>query len=309
MTDTRHKDDGHEKRTVAATSAMAAVALTVTKLIVGFATGSLGILAEAAHSGLDLVAAFMTWLAVRISDKPADSRHTYGHGKIENLSAFVETLLLLVTCAWILYEAIHRIVDRQVHVEVTAWSYAVIVFSIIVDISRSRALKRAALKFNSQALEADALHFSTDIWSSAVVLLGLICVGISDVFPQFEFLKQADALAALMVAAIVIAISMRLGARTVHALLDAAPSGMEDKIVAVVNLVPGARGCHNVRMRYSGAQAFVDIHVQMDGNLTLAEAHALTEHIEDAIRRLIPGADVTVHPEPLVPSKVVSPPL
>jgi cation diffusion facilitator family transporter len=167
------QDGAHEKRSVAISSVIAAVGLTGFKLIVGFATGSLGILAEAAHSGLDLMAAVMTFLAVRISGKPADPNHLYGHGKVENLSALFETLLLLVTCIWIIYEARHRLLFHTIDLEVNYWSFTVMITSIVVDISRSRMLYRAARKYNSQALEADALHFSTDIWSSGVVILGL----------------------------------------------------------------------------------------------------------------------------------------
>src|SRR5215471_7075413 len=165
-------DAVREKSRAAASSVAGAVGLTALKLLVGFATGSLGILAEAAHSGLDLVAAAMTLVAVRISGRPADRSHLYGHGKVENLSALVETLLLLGTCAWIAWEASRRLLYHRVEVQVTAWSFAVMFTSIVVDFSRSRVLSRAAEKYKSQALEADALHFKTDIWSSAVVILG-----------------------------------------------------------------------------------------------------------------------------------------
>src|SRR4051812_30439872 len=155
-----------EKRGAALTSLLAAVGLTAFKIIVGVATGSLGILAEAAHSGLDLVAALMTFLAIRFSGQPPDREHPYGHGKMENLSALFETVLLLITCVWIVREAIHRLASHTSAVEVTVWSFAVMVVSIAVDYSRSRVLARAAEKYQSQALEADALHFQTDIWSS-----------------------------------------------------------------------------------------------------------------------------------------------
>ncbi len=288
----------HEKRWAALSSVIAAVGLTGIKLVVGLATGSLGILAEAAHSGLDLMAAVMTFLAVRISGKPADSNHLYGHGKAENLSALFETLLLLVTCFWIIYEATHRLLFHPVDLKVTFWSFAVMVTSIVVDVSRSRILYRAAKKYNSQALEADALHFSTDIWSSCVVILGLICVKIGGWVPGLAFLHQADSIAAIVVGLIVVYISVSLGIRTVQALLDVAPSGIEKKIVSAVEVLQGVTDCHKVRVRYSGPQPFVDIHVLVDGNQTLKAAHNLTEEIEGAIRTLIPNADVTVHPEP-----------
>ncbi len=279
-------------------SVIAAVGLTGFKIIVGFTTGSLGILAEAAHSGLDLIAAMMTFLAVRISGKPADRNHLYGHGKVENLSALFETLLLLLTCAWIIYEAIHRLSFHTIDLKVNLWSFTVMTTSIVVDVSRSRILYRTARKYNSQALEADALHFSTDIWSSAVVILGLFCVKLSEWAPNLAFLRQADSVAAMMVGLIVVYVSIQLGIRTIQALLDVAPSGLEKKIKSAVEVLPGVTDCHSVRLRYSGPQLFVDIHVLVEGNQTLKDAHNLTEEIERVIQKLVPNADVTVHPEP-----------
>jgi len=289
---------GREKQAAALNSVGAALALTAGKVIVGVATGSLGILAEAAHSGLDLAAAVMTYGAVRISGRPADPGHRYGHGKVENLSALGETLLLLLTCAWIIYEALHRLLTHRVDVEVTVWSFAVMAASIVVDVSRSRMLYRVARRHNSHALEADALHFSTDIWSSSVVLVGLVCVVIADRVPSLAFLRDGDAIAALGVAVIVIWISGQLGWKTVQALIDAAPEGLEERIRSAAESVPGVSDCHNIRARYSGAQLFVDVHVTMDGGQTLRQAHALTEETERAIQRVVEGADVTVHPEP-----------
>ncbi|HZU29217.1 MAG TPA: cation diffusion facilitator family transporter [Bryobacteraceae bacterium] len=282
--------DERRKRAVAAISLFAAVGLTAFKLVVGLATGSLGILAEAAHSGLDLVAALITWLAVRASSKPADREHPYGHGRFENISALFETLLLLVTCLWIIRASVLRLISHRVDIEVTVWSFAVMAVSVVVDISRSRALSRAAKEFRSQALEADALHFRTDIWSSCVVIAGLIGV-------RFQ-LMQADAVAALLVAVLVIIVSWRLGLRAVYALADTAPAGLQQQIIAVVEAVPGVANCHNVRIRNSGPLVFADIHVLIAGGATLAETHDIMEAAEDAIRRIIPDADVTIHPEP-----------
>ena len=292
------QDGAREKRSAAMSSVIAAVGLTGFKIIVGFTTGSLGILAEAAHSGLDLMAAVMTFLAVRISSIPADRNHLYGHGKAENLSALFETLLLLVTCFWIIYEATHRLLFHTADLKVTFWSFTVMITSIVVDLSRSRMLYRTARKYNSQALEADALHFSTDIWSSGVVILGLVCVKISEWISGLTFLRLSDSVAAIMVGLIVVYVSVKLGIRTIQALLDVAPSGMEKKIISAVEILPGVTDCHNVRLRYSGPELFVDIHVVVDGNQTLKEAHNLTEKIERVIQMLIPNADITVHPEP-----------
>src|SRR6267142_5445580 len=161
-----------EKRTVARNSFFAAIVITAMKAVVGITTGSLGILSEAAHSALDLVAAFITLMSVRVSDKPADADHQYGHGKVENFSAFLETGLLLLTCIWIIYEAINRLFFHHVHIEPSLAAFLVMFISMGVDFWRSRALGRIAAKYDSQALEADALHFSTDIWSSGIVVIG-----------------------------------------------------------------------------------------------------------------------------------------
>jgi len=287
-----------EKKSAALSSVFAAVGLTTFKIIVGILTGSLGILAEAAHSALDLVAALVTFFAVRLSGKPADEEHRYGHGKIENLSALFETVLLLVTAVWIIYEATQRLFFKPVDVEVSVWAFLVMIVSIVIDYTRSRVLYRAAKAHNSQALEADALHFSTDIWSSSVVILGLVCVSISKAFPSLVFLEKADAIAAAVVALIVVYVSLEMGARTVHGLLDTAPKGLVEKIKLAVEAIPGVADCHNVRVRYSGPIFFVDAHVLVDGSQTLTEAHLLTEKIEQVICAIAPGADVTVHPEP-----------
>jgi cation diffusion facilitator family transporter len=293
-----------EKKWVASTSVAAAVGLTGFKLVVGLTTGSLGILAEAAHSGLDLAAAVMTLVAVSVAAKPADRDHLYGHGKVENLSALFETLLLLVTCAWIVLEATHRLRTGDVVVEVTAWSFVVMLTSIVVDVSRSRILYRAARKHNSQALEADALHFSTDIYSSAVVLVGLASVLASRRYPQLFFLKYADALAAILVAVICLYVIFELGIRSIHALIDRAPAGMESAVVAAAEAVPGVTNCHRVRIRASGPQTFIDAHVLLDGRLSLQQAHDLTEAVERAVQGVALDADVTVHAEPAdVPEK------
>jgi cation diffusion facilitator family transporter len=277
---------------------LAAVGLTAFKTIVGLTTGSLGILAEAAHSGLDLVAALITLLAVRTSGKPADEQHLYGHGKVENLSALFETLLLLVTSIWIIYEAIQRIFFKSVIIDVSVWAFVVMGVSIVVDINRSRMLYRVAQQHNSQALEADALHFRTDIWSSSVVIVGLIGVKVAESVPGLAFLHKADAVAAWGVALIVAYVSLQLGLRTVQALLDVAPHGMVDEITRRVEAIPGVIDCHHVRLRHSGHYLFVDLHVRVNGQLSLREAHAITEQIESSIRDMVPGADVTVHAEP-----------
>ncbi len=281
-----------EKLGVALNSVFAAVFLTVSKIIVGVLTGSLGILSEALHSALDLVAAAITYFSVRVSDKPADDDHHFGHGKIENLSALIETVLLLVTCIWIVYEAVHRLVTGNLDIEVTKWSYIVVGSAIIIDFWRSRALMKAAKKFNSQALEADALHFSTDIWSSAVVLFGLVC-------SQFGIF-WADSVAALGVAIIVTGVSYNLGKKSIAVLLDQAPPNMRDEIKGLAMSLDEVKSISQIRIRNAGADYFADITAQTNPNISFVEAHNLSHKIEYIIQSKISRCDVTVHLEPYV---------
>ncbi|MCL5432594.1 MAG: cation diffusion facilitator family transporter, partial [Patescibacteria group bacterium] len=216
----------HKKKEVALTSVFASFGLTLLKLFVGLVTGSIGILSEAAHSGLDLVAASITYWAVRVSNKPADKVHPYGHGKVENISALAETFLLFLTCGWIIYEAIKRLTTGETEIEIAWYSFAVMIISIIVDYTRSRSLNKVAKESNSQALEADALHFSSDIYSSLVVIAGLVFVSLG--------IRWADAIAAIIVALFVIFISYKLGRRTIDVLVDTAPEGLSDKVKEIV---------------------------------------------------------------------------
>jgi cation diffusion facilitator family transporter len=294
--------DGHEmihgKQTAATNSVLAAFGLTGFKIVIALTTGSIGILAEAAHSGLDMLAALMTVVAVRLSGKPADREHRYGHGKFENLSALFETVLLLITCIWIITTAVRNVIEGKIHIEVTFWSFLVMAVSILIDVSRSRMLYRAAKKYNSQALEADALHFRTDIWSSSVVILGLFCVKLHDWLPGHEYLHYADTVAAVIVALIATYISFQLGTRTIAVLLDAAPGGLETRVTELVEKMPGVLNCHHVRIRCSGPDCFIDLHINVDGDKSLRKIHDLTEKIEAEIKQSVPNADVTVHPEP-----------
>lgn len=288
-----------EKIIVALSSVLAAIFLTAMKLVVGLMTNSLGILSEAAHSGLDLVAATVTFFGVRVSGRPADREHTYGHGKVENFSALFETILLLATCLWIIHEAIQRLFFKSVMVEASLLAFLIMGVSIIVDLSRSRALKRVARKYNSQALEADALHFSTDIWSSLVVIFGLVLVRLSD-YLGLEWLVKTDALAALGVAAIVVTVSIRLGRRTIAGLLDAIPSGLRDEVTRAVHDVPGVLEVKRVRVRRAGPEAFADVTLTVSRDATFEQTHNIATIAEAVVRKILPGADVVVHVEPML---------
>jgi len=279
-----------EKKRVALLSVFAAVFLTIFKLIVGLLTGSLGILSEALHSGLDLVAAVITYVSVRVSDKPADKDHNYGHGKIENLSALIETFLLLITCAWIIAEAIERLVSGKTHIEVTVWSYFVVISSIVIDIYRTRALSKVAKRHNSQALEADALHFSTDIWSSSVVLLGLFCANFGFYF--------ADSVASLGVAVVILFVSFKLGKKAIDVLLDKAPQSTIEIVQQTLAKYLDVKYFHSVKVRTAGADTFIKFNIHLDPDLSLRNVHELCDTIEKEIKAIIPRSEIYIHAEP-----------
>ena len=286
-----------EKRAAAGNSVLAAVVITGLKIAVGVTTGSLGILSEAAHSGLDLIASLLTYFSVGVSDKPADAEHQYGHGKVENFSAFVETGLLLMTCAWIIYEAVLRLFFRRIEIEPSAAAFAVMLFSMGVDWWRSRALGRIANKYDSQALEADALHFSTDIWSAGVVVLGLVLVLVGRAY-HLEWLNNADPIAALFVAGVVVSVSWRLARRTIDALLDAAPPGVRSQIYDAVSRIDGVLEVDRVRIRRAGNRYFADLAVGLARTVTFQRSEQLATAVTDSVRRILPDADVMVQPLP-----------
>jgi len=286
-----------EKRSVAQNSVYAAIGITVLKFIVGISTGSLGILSEAAHSGLDLMAAVITLMSVRVSDKPADAEHQYGHGKVENFSAFIETGLLLLTCVWIVYEAIKRLFFHHVEIEPSIAAFLVMFVSMAVDMWRSRRLKRIAQKWDSQALQADALHFSTDVWSSAVVILGLVLVLLGRML-EITWLADADPIAALVVACVVVYVSWRLARQTIDALLDAAPAGVRSQIMDEVSNVDGVLEVDRARIRRAGNRYFADLSIGMHRNVTFQKSEQLGKRVTEAVHRVLPDADVVVHSVP-----------
>jgi cation diffusion facilitator family transporter len=287
-----------EKRIVARNSVLAAAAITALKLVVGLTTRSLGILSEAAHSALDLVAAVVTLLSVRVSDKPADAEHQYGHGKIENFSAFIETGLLLLTCVWIVWESVRRLTGHHaVQIEPSLPAFGVLLASMVVDWWRSRKLKRIADKYDSQALQADALHFSTDIFSTAVVAVGLAAVWAGRRL-GIPWLANADPIAALIVSGVIVYVSSRLARQTVDALLDAAPPGYRARIIDAVLKIDGVIEVERVRIRRAGNRYFADLTVGLARNVTFQRSGQVVAEITDAVQAILPNCDVVVHSVP-----------
>lgn len=281
-----------EKQAVALVSMGASAVLAGSKFLAALFTGSLGILSEAIHSIIDFGATIVTYFAIRWSDQPADDQHHYGHAKIESVAALVETALLFLTTGWIVWEALSRLLGGEGHaVEVTWWAVAIIAASILIDYNRARALKRVARKTSSEALEADALHFSSDMWSSIVVLLGLGAV--------WAGVPAADSIAALVVSAFIAHAGWELGARTMNTLLDAAPAGATEIVRGLVNDVHGVLAIKSIRLRPAGATMFTAIVVEVARTMPIDDIVKTKDAITAAVQDRFPNADITVTANPV----------
>jgi cation diffusion facilitator family transporter len=299
------------KRAAAIFSVAAAALVALLKLLTGLLTGSLGMLSEAAHSAIDLIASAITLFSVQVSDRPADEVHNYGHGKVESLAAFVETGIMLASCAWIVYEAVSRIVlHRHLALPPSLWPFAVLLVSIVVDFSRSRTLGRIARQHRSDALAADSLHFATDMWATLAVMLGLgaTYAGERLALPWLEF---ADPIAALVVAGVILRVSWRLAHQTIDALLDATPTTdptsderpskdqLRANLLHDLTAIPGVLSVERLRTRRSGSNYFADVTLGLPRNLTFQRSEQLTLAATQAVQRHLPGADVVVHTVPI----------
>lgn len=284
---------------IAFVSLLAALGLVAAKLVTGLATGSLAILSEAAHSALDAGATALTFAMVRVASRPPDEEHPYGHGKAENISALIETFALLGLSALIALRALSSLISGEAHeVEATWYGFAVIGLSIVVDANRSRILRRAGERLRSPALQADALHFTADLLTSAVVLVGLVFVRAG--------YTSADAIGSLLIAGYVAYSSIKLGRGSIDVLMDRAPTGAIERISEVAIAVPEVEEVRRVRLRYVGGQPQTDVVIAVSRRVPLEKAHEVTEQVEKAIAALEPGADVVVHVEPLANEKAVA---
>jgi cation diffusion facilitator family transporter len=288
-----------DKKRAALLSVGSATLLLCLKTFLVWKTSSLGILSEALHSGLDLVAAVITFLSVRVSDQPADERHLYGHGKFENFSAFLETGLLVLTAVYIIYEAFSRLFFHSVHIQPSFTAILILCAALAIDLTRARALTKAARKHVSEALEADALHFSTDVWSTVVVIFGVALVWAGNTW-NLPWLAYADSFAALTVAGVILWLSSQLGRRTLDALLDVAPAGLQNEITDAIAHMQGVLRVERVRVRRAGNRHFVDATVSVPRAANLEQVHALTDAIEQRVSQIVPS-DVLVHTEPRAP--------
>ncbi|HEY7749784.1 MAG TPA: cation-efflux pump [Aestuariivirgaceae bacterium] len=282
---------GSEKQRVALASLAASAGLAAAKLVAGIFTGSLGILSEAIHSLLDVGATTLTFFAVRYADQPADETHHYGHAKAESVAALIETSLLFLTSGWIILEAIHRLSSPGSHVAILWWALLIVIASIVVDFNRARVLKRVARKHSSEALEADALHFSSDMWSSLIVLIGLIAAWFG--YPQ------ADSIAAMIVSLFIALAGLRLARRTLNTLLDAAPEGAVDRIRQLIEQADGVLSMRRCRIRRAGAALFIDLDINVRRTLPLDEVTEIKDRLADSIKGVFRQADLSINAHPV----------
>ncbi len=278
------------KEKAALGSIAASAGLAAAKAVIGLMTGSLAILSEAGHSLIDLSATLLTYFAVRVSDKPADAEHQFGHGKVESVTALAETALLFVLTAVVIFEATQRLIGAQSHaVEATAAAFIIIGGSIAVDFFRARTLNRVAKATSSEALQADALHFSSDMWSSVAVLIGLCGVALG--------YSWADATAAIVVAVFICIAGWRLGRRTIDTLTDAAPAGVSERVATIARQVSGVVAVERVRARPAGAVLFIELGVAVSRTLPLDRVTAIKQQLTAAIRAELPSAEITITTE------------
>jgi cation diffusion facilitator family transporter len=279
-----------KERAALASIAVSAV-MTLAKLVAGLASGSLAILSEAGHNLADVATTVMTYFAIRIANKPADEDHQFGHGKVEALAALIETGFLFALSAYILAEAIMRLTRNNVEIEASRLAFGVLIVSIIVDFTRWRSLSKIAKATKSDALAADALHFSSDIVSSALALCGVTAAHYG--YPQ------GDALAALGVAVFIGFAGFQIGRRTVDTLVDAAPKGLTEAVVAIAQSVPGVIGVVSARLRPAGAAVIGDLSITVSRTLPLEKVAAIKANVAAAIAARHPDVALTLATQPI----------
>lgn len=298
-------DSDTKKAIAAGSSVLWSALLTAMKFIVGIMTGSLGILSEALHSALDMLAALGTYFAVKIAARPADAEHPYGHGRIESLTALAETLLLLITAGWVIMEAIERLTSdnpESLHVETSVWAFVVIIVSLTVDINRAAMLKRVAKETKSDALEADAAHFASDIWSSAAVLLGISGAAVAHMTVEDSWLhwllQRADVLASLAVAVLILHICWELGRKSINNLMDKTDGETAATVRSLMTKRMPAYPMQKLRVREVGNKAYIEMVVAVPRELHIDTAHDIAEAIEELISTTLPGAETAIHMHP-----------
>ncbi|MEA2456561.1 MAG: hypothetical protein QOI45_2823, partial [Thermoleophilaceae bacterium] len=287
--------ENRDRRRTALLSVGAAVLLVAVKLVTGLVTGSLAFVAEAVHSGTDLVAALLTLFAVRVAIRPPDREHHYGHGKAEHLAALAESAFLIIVSVGIAGESLRRLIAGGGHaVEATWWAFVVLGVVIALDASRAVASRRAARRFSSAAFAANALHFASDLAGSVAVLIGLVFVAAGQ--------PTADAVAALFVAGLVVVAGLRLARRSVDVLMDRSEVEAEERIRSVLARLAEPVELRRIRVRHAGGRHFADLVLAVPPDAGLTQAHAISDEVERVVEESLPNSDVVVHVEPSEPS-------
>ena len=281
----------HPQRRTALMSVLAAVLLVAIKLVTGLATGSLGLVSEALHSGTDLVAALLTFFAVGVAIRPADPSHQYGHGKAEHLAALGEAAILaLASCAIVVFAVLRLTGISEERVDVTWYAFAVVFAVMAIDVSRMVVSSRAARRYHSEALRSNAIHFGSDLAGTTAVLIGLVIAAAG--YPN------GDSLAALFVAALVFLAAGRLMRRNVDVLMDRAPAGAAEAASQAIAGVRPPVDLRRVRLRQSAGRHFVDVVIGVPPTAAVGQGHAAADAVEEAVQRALPESDVVVHVEP-----------
>ena len=281
----------NKKVSIARLSIISNSFLIVMKLIVGLISGSISIISEAIHSFMDLLASIIAFFSVKISDSPADERHPYGHGKFENVSGVIEAVLIFVAAFWIIYEAVKKIANPG-EIENISYGFIVMMISAIINFIVSRKLYKVAKETESIALEADALHLKTDVYTSAGVAMGLLLIWITG----YHLL---DPIIAILVALLILKESIELFLKAYSPLLDISLSEKElERIKSIINAhCTGRISFHDLRSRKAGNYNYIDFHLNLPENLTVKEAHQICDVIENDIKANLKNTEVTIHVE------------
>ena len=278
---------------VAMNSLYAAVIITLIKILAAYFSGSLGVLSEVFNSAIDIFVCLVTILSIKYSSRPPDADHNYGHEKVENFSALFQVFILFITASYIIYKAALRLFGNEViEVKVNIWILLALVVSMIIDFYRARILRKIARETKSNALEADALHFSSDILSSGVVIIGLILV-------YFDISKTADTIAALIVTGVIIYLGFKLSKKSIDSLMDRVPAGLYEKVKYETLLIKGVEDIKSFRIRSSGSKIYIDMVILISRLVPFSKAHDIMDSVEKKLNELIENADVVIHSEPI----------
>lgn len=289
----------HQKTNVALLSVISNTFLVSGKIIVGLMINSVAIISEAIHSGMDLLAAIIAFTAVKISGKPPDQCHPFGHGKAENLSGAIEALLIFAAAGWIIYESILKIIHPR-HIDEPVWGFGIMLISSVLNWLVSRQLFIVSKKTESIALEADAWHLRTDVWTSIGVMIGLGIIWFGDHFLPTTNLNWVDPVAALIVAVMILKTAYDLTVKSVRDLLDAGlePAEEEEIRQMITTHDSQIRGFHNLRTRKSGGWRFVEFHILVNPAMSVNRSHKITDELTMKIRKIMPDSMITIHVEP-----------